>query len=274
MYSASKLVAIVAVLAASSLAYASPPDLWVCADRSNLPYSNDSRQGFENKLALMVARDLGRTLHYVWWPASPTFASKIFRRGACDIIMGVPSKAYDLAEPTEPYYTSSFVFVTRRERNLRISSFDDPVLRTVRIGLPVVDDGATPAAHELAQRGLIRNVVGYNPYGDLSKANQPAELVKAVARGDIDVAIAWGPLAGYFAQQSSVPLQLTPICTSRKPGSLPQVFSISIGVRPGEEDLRARLNSELALRRNQIHQLLLSYGVPLLQQGSSTRLCK
>jgi mxaJ protein len=274
MYSAFRLLAVCVVLAGSSLAYAFPVDLWVCADRKNLPYSNDRGEGFENKLAQMIAQDLDRTLHYVWWPPSPTLARKIFLRGACDMIMGVPSKAFDLAEPTDPYYTSSFVFVTRRDRNLRISSFDDPALRTVRIGFPVVDDGATPAAHELAQRGLIRNVVGYNPYGDLSKENQPAELVKAVARGDIDVAIAWGPLAGYFAQQSSMPLELTPICSSARPESLPQVFSISIGVRRGKEDLRAQLNAELARRRTEIHKLLLSYGVPLVQQDSSMRLCK
>ena len=274
MYSAFKLLALCLALAGSSVAYASSPDLWVCADRSNLPYSNERGEGFENKLAQLIAQDLGRTLHYVWWPASPTFARKVFLRGACDLTMGVPSKAYDLAEPTVPYYTSSFVFVTRRDRHLRISSFDDPALRTVRIGLPVVDDGATPAARELAQRGLRGNVVGYNPFGDLSKEDQPAELVKAVARSEIDVAIAWGPLAGYFAQQSSVPLKLTSICSSEKPGSLPQVFSISIGVRRGEEDLRAQLNTELARRRTQIHKLLLSYGLPLLQQDFSTRLCK
>ena len=274
MCSAFKLLALCLALAGSSVAYASSPDLWVCADRKSLPYSNERGEGFENKLAQMVAKDLSRTLQYVWWPPSQTFARKLFLRGACDVIMGVPSKAYDLAEPTHPYYTSSFVFVTRRDRNLRISSFDDPALRTVRIGLPVVDDGATPAAHELAQRGLTRSVVGYNPFGDLSKENQPAELVKAVAKGDIDVAVAWGPLAGYFTQQSSVPLKLTPICTSARLGSLPQVFSISIGVRHGEEDLLAQLNAELARRRTQIRSLLLSYGVPLLQQDSSTRLCK
>jgi len=274
MSSACRILALFAVLTASLLACASSGDLWVCADRNNLPYSNARGEGFENRLAQLVANDLGRTLHYVWWPASPTFAHKIFRRGACDVIMGVPAKGYDLAEPTTPYYTSSYVFVTRRERNLRIRSFDDPTLRTARIGLPVVDDGSTPAAQELAQHGLIRNVVGYNPFGNLSKDNQPAEVVKAVARGDVDVAIAWGPLAGYFAQQSSVPLALTQICPSAAVRSLPQVFSISIGVRHGEENLRTRLNAELARRRRQIHKLLVSYGVPLLAPDSASRPCQ
>lgn len=274
MYSVSKLLAIFIVLTGGTLAYASSADLWVCADRSNLPYSNEQGQGFENKLAEMVSHDLGRTLHYVWWPASPTFARKVFRRGACNVIMSVPSKGYDLAEPTDPYYTSSFVFVTRRASNLQIHSFDDSALRSVRIGLPVVDDGVTPAAQELAKRGLIRNVVGYNPFSNLAQQNQPAELIKAVARGDIDVGIAWGPVAGYFAQQTTGPLSLIPICTGNDPGALPQVFQISIGVRKGEEYLRAQLNIELARRRNQIRKLLVSYGVPMLQEASVSKLCQ
>jgi len=255
-------------------AMAATHDLWVCADRNNLPYSNERGEGFENKMAEMVARDLGLSLHYVWWPASPTFAHKIFRRGACDVIMGVPSRGYDLAEPTHPYYRSSYVFVTRRDRNLRIASFDDPSLRALRIGLPVVDDASTPSAQELSRRGLITNVRGYNPFGNLSKANQPAEVVNAVARNEVDVAIAWGPVAGYAALKSAVALVLTPICTGADSDAAPQSFEISVGVRRGEEDLLRRLDTELIRRKKRIHRLLVSYGVPLLSLQSSPGLCK
>jgi mxaJ protein len=267
MYSGFKTVAFIAIALASSVALAEPPDLWVCADRNNLPYSNDREQGFENKLAQMIAQDLGRKLQYVWWPASPTLSRKIFRRGACDVIMGVPSKDYDLAEPTHPYYRSSYVFVTRRDGGHAISSFDDPALKTERIGLHVVDDGFTPAAQELATRGLIQNVVGYSIFGNLAKENPSADLIRAVAHGDVGVAIAWGPLAGYFAERSTVPLQLTAICAASVHTSLPVSFSISIGVRHGEDALLAQLNSELDLRRSEIHALLLSYGVPLLDSA-------
>lgn len=258
----------------ATFAFAAQPDLWVCADRNNLPYSNDQQQGFENKLAEMVAKDLGRNLQYVWWPASPTLSRKVFRRGACDLIMGIPAKGYDLAEATQPYYRSSYVFVTRRDRHLAIQSFDDPALHTARIGLHVVDDGFTPAAQELASRGIIRNVVGYSIFGNLAQQNPSANLIQAVAHGDVDVAIVWGPLAGYFAQRSSVALELTPICAGSVHTALPVAFDISIGVRRDEESLRQQLNSELDRRRSDIHKLLLSYGVPVTEQESNPRTCK
>jgi quinoprotein dehydrogenase-associated probable ABC transporter substrate-binding protein len=273
MYLVSKALALLVLL--STIAFAADAqELWVCADRNNLPYSNDRAQGFENKLAEMVAHDLGRTLGYVWWPASPTFAHKVFRKGACDIIMGIPSKGYELAEPTAPYYGSSYVFVSRSDRHLAVQSFDDPSLKTVKIGLHVVDDGFTPAAQELASRGIIRNVVGYSIFGNLAKENPAADLMRAVAQGDVDVAIAWGPLAGYFAQHSAVPLQLTPICAASVKTGLPVSFNISIGVRHDEEALREQLNQELARRQDDIHALLLSYGVPLLDKDLSSRSCK
>lgn len=274
MYSAYRVLALFIVLSATHLFAAEPQVLWVCADRNNLPYSNDRQQGFENKLAEMVAHDLGRRLQYVWWPASPTFARKVFRKGACDMIMGIPSKGYDLAEPTQPYYRSSYVFVSKRDRQLAIDSFDDPALKTVKIGLHVVDDGFTPAAQELASRGIIRNVVGYSIFGNLAKENPSSDLIRAVARGEVDVAIAWGPLAGYFAQHSSIPLQLTPICASSVKTSLPVSFEISMGVRRDQENLRQQLNQEIARRRDQIQALLLSYGIPLLDRNSNSRSCK
>jgi quinoprotein dehydrogenase-associated probable ABC transporter substrate-binding protein len=222
----------------------------------------------------MVAQDLGRKLQYVWWPASPTLSRKVFRRGACDLIMGIPSKGYDLAEATTPYYSSSYVFVTRRESGHAIQSFDDPSLKTLRIGLHVVDDGFTPAAQELASRGIIGNVVGFNVFGNLAKQNPSADLIRAVENHDVDVAIAWGPLAGYFAQHSAVALDLTPICAASVHTSLPVTFSISIGVRPGEDALREQLNSEIAKRQTDIRALLLSYGVPLRDAETSPGTCK
>jgi mxaJ protein len=274
MYLVSKLAIFPLILFVSAAFAAEPQDLWVCADRNNLPYSNDRQQGFENKLADMVARDLGRRLQYVWWPASPTFARKVFRKGACDIIMGIPAKGYDLAEPTQPYYSSSYVFVSKRDRQLRVQSFDDASLKTVKIGLHVVDDGFTPAAQELATRGIIRNVVGYSIFGNLAKDNPSSDLMWAVAQGDVDVAIAWGPLAGYFAQHSRLPLRLTPICPASVRTSLPVSFDISMGVRRDEEALREQLNQEIARRRDDIDSLLLSYGIPLFDKASISRSCK
>ena len=274
MSSVSKVLSVVVAVLVASAAFASTPDLWVCADANNLPFSNKQQQGFENKLAEMIAHDLGRSLQYVWWPPSPTLSQKIFRRGACDLIMGIPSKGYDLAEPTRAYYTSSYVFVTRHSSDHAIDSFNDPALRTMRIGLHVIDDGFTPAAQELASRGIVRNVVGYSVFGNLGKSNPSANLIRAVSHGDVDVAVAWGPLAGYFARQSSVPLDVTPVCATSVRTSLPVAFSISIGVRRGEDALRNQLDAELVRRANEIHTLLVSYGVPVLPANSTSRTCQ
>lgn len=274
MSSAFESVVVVITIALSSLAFGESKALWVCADGNNLPFSNRQEQGFENKLAQMVAQDLGRPLRYIWWPASPTFARRVFRNGACDMMMGIPASHYDLADATQPYYTSTYVFVTKLDRHLAIRSFDDPSLRTIRVGLHVIDDGYTPAAQELAARGIIRNVVGYNIFGNLATPNPSADLIRAVVAGDVDVAVAWGPLAGYFAQRSSVPLKLTEICRAKVAAGAPVTFSIAMGVRHGEPELRDQLNAEISRRHDEIRRLLLSYGVPLVSPAAEARLCQ
>lgn len=272
MYSAFKWVASGLLVGVASLAIAEPAVLRVCADSNNLPYSNLQKQGFENKLAQMVARDLGKQLKYVWWPLSPMRSQRMFRAGVCDVIMGIPVNG-DLALPTRPYYTSSYVFVTREDRRLKLRSFDDPQLHILRIGLPMVQDDGTPAEAELQRRGIIRNVVGYSVFGDASKPNPPEDLLKAVAAGKVDVAIAWGPIAGYFARESRVPLKITAICQS--PGSaVPLSFEIGMGVRPGDTVLRDELNAEVVRRHKEIQSLLRSYGVPVGEPASESRLCK
>jgi len=274
MCSAYRRAAICILMFAGSLAFASPPLLRVCADSNNLPYSNDKREGFENKLAVMVAQDLGRQLQYVWWPHSPMRAHRYFRAGICDLVMELPA-GDDLAQATRPYYRSSYVFVTRRDEHGPVHSFDDPYLKTARIGLHVVvgDDAALlPPARELLTRGIVRNVVGYSVFGDFSQPNPPAELVQAVAKRNIDLAIAWGPLAGYFAQRSTVPLDVTPVCSQSS--ALPLSFNMSMGVRRGDSTLLAQLNSEIGRRHEEIRNLLQGYGVPLLDPVSESRSCQ
>ncbi len=270
---ACRAVVVIIVALASASAFGQTKELWVCADGNDLPFSNVHGQGFENKLAEIVARDLGRKLQYVWWPTSPRFAARVFRNGACDMIMGVPSKGYELADTTQPYYTSTYVFVSKRARHLAFHSFDDPSLKTVKIGLHVVSDGFTPAAQELANRGIVRNVVGYNIFGNLGTENPSANLVQAVEHGEVDVAVAWGPQAGYFAQTSPVPLAVTPICPSAH-SNFPVTFSIGMGVHHGDDSLLGLLNQEIRRRQKDIRSLLRSYGVPLVDRASESRSCQ
>jgi mxaJ protein len=239
--------------------------LVVCADPNNLPFSNDKLEGFENKLAELVGRDLGLPVRYLWLPQRRGFVRNTLRAHRCDVIMGVPS-SFELARPTEPYYRSTYVFVSRKDRHLHLRSFDDPRLHRLRVGVHVIGDdyANVPPAAALAQRHIIRNVVGYSIYGDYSQPDPPARLIDAVARGDIDVAIAWGPLAGYFARRAAVPLEVVPVSPQIDVPFLPFVFDIAMAVRRGDDTLRVRLDSVLERHRAEIGRLLEHYGVPLL----------
>jgi len=237
----------------------------VCADPNNLPFSNDREEGFENKIAALIARDLGTRLEYTWWAQRRGFVRNTLNAGKCDVIMGVPT-SYGMVSATEAYYRSTYVFVRRKDRRLHIASLDDPQLRRLRIGVHLIGDdySNTPAVQSLARRGLAKNVVGYTVYGDYSKPNPPAELVHAVARGDVDIAVVWGPLAGYFAGREPVPLDLVPVSPPIDGAALPYVYDIAIGVRHRDTMRLAVLDRELHRRRSEITQLLSEYGVPLL----------
>lgn len=261
---AAAAIAIVVVIASSGvivLRHASV--LRVCADPNNLPFSNQQREGFENRLADLIARDLHARVEYTWWAQRRGFIRHTLNAGQCDVVMGVP-RHFDLTATTRPYYRSSYVFVTRADRHLQLQSFDDPRLRTLRIGVQMIGDdfANTPPAHALSARGIIANVEGYMIYGDYAIANPPARIIDAVAHGDIDVAIAWGPLAGYFAHREPVPLLVQPVSAPPDLAHLPFTFEIALGVRRGNEALKARLNDILERRRPEIDRMLDEYGIP------------
>jgi mxaJ protein len=166
---------------------------------------------------------------------------------------------------TRPYYRSTYVFVSRARDNLKGLTLDDPRLRRLRIGVQMAGNDAanTPPAHALASRGIINNVRGYMLYGDYSKPNPPAEIVQAVERGDIDVAVVWGPLAGYFAAKSPVPLRVDPVIPWFADMQWPMQFDISVGVQNNNQELLKQIDKVLAARSGRIKQLLASYRVPI-----------
>jgi mxaJ protein len=263
---AALLAATVALVAAASTAETARV-LRVCADPNNLPFSNDRGEGFENRLADLIARDMGARVEYTWWAQRRGFVRNTLRAGDCDVLMGVPS-SYELARPTRPYYRSSYMFVTRAARGLDIRSFDDPALRDLRIGVHLIGDdyANAPPAHALSARGMIANVVGYSVYGNYAEPNPPARLVTAVARGDIDVAVVWGPLAGYFARLEDEPLALVPVSPEIDLPFLPFVFDIAMGVRRDDAALQERLDRILVRRAAEIDALLDEYHVPYVRR--------
>jgi mxaJ protein len=220
----------------------------VCSDPSNLPFSDAAGRGFENKIAQLIARDFGEQLQYTWLPQRLGFVRNTLGRGACDVIIGVPAN-YELASATVPYYRSSYVFVSR---HAGITSLDDAKLKSMKIGVQIAA-GGTPAVQALASRHLIDNMRGYPIAEGGAKT-----IVDGVAKGDVDVAIVWGPQAGYYAKG----LEITPVSPQIDPPFLPFVFDISMGVRRGDTKLRDRLDAEIERRRPDIDRILDAYGVP------------
>ncbi|HEV2763980.1 MAG TPA: substrate-binding domain-containing protein [Pyrinomonadaceae bacterium] len=250
-------------LATQQASSSEPRVLRVCADPNNLPFSNERGEGFENKIARLLADDMRAELRYTWWAQRRGFFRNTLRAGACDVVVGVPA-SFELALTTSPYYRSSYVFVYRKDKKLGLASFDDPALRRLKIGVQIIgDDGANaPPVHALAARGVVENVRGYTVYGDYSEESPPARVVEAAARGEVDVAVAWGPLAGYFARKTRVPLEVVPVSPQIDLPYLPFVFDISMGVRRGDDALRERLEDFLRRRRPDIERILDDYGVP------------
>jgi mxaJ protein len=241
-----------------------PAPLRVCADPNNLPFSNERGDGFENQLAEMIARDIGTRVSYTWWAQHRGFLRNTLNAGACDLVIGVPSHL-DRTDTTRPYYRSTYVFVSPRRRHLGLASLDDPALRRLRVGVQMIGDdfANSPPAHALSSRGIITNVVGYSVLGDYSQPNPPARIVEAVARGDVDAAIVWGPLAGYFAARQATPLDLTPVSPHADP-DLPFTFDIAMAVRRGDDRRRRLLDDFIVRRRAAIDRLLDAYHVPRL----------
>ena len=237
--------------------------LRVCADPNNLPFSNQRQQGFENKIADLIARELNVRVEYTWWAQRRGFVRNTLKAGLCDVIIGLPSSV-DLAQTTTPYYRSTYAFVYRKDSGLNLHSFDDGVLHKLRIGVQLIGDdfANSPPAHALSNRNIVQNVKGYSVYGDYAEANPPARIVEAVARREIDVAIVWGPLAGYFAKHQGVPLEVVPVSPAIDLPYLPFVFDISMGVRRGDNAFRDQLEQILALRSREIEKILDEYNVP------------
>jgi mxaJ protein len=238
--------------------------LRVCADPNNLPFSNRAGQGFENKLAELVARDLGERLQYSFAAQQPHFIRRTLDARQCDLLIGVPAGLEQIDE-TRPYYASTYVFVSRTADDLRLSSLSDPRLRALRIGVHLIAGEDTPPELALGELGIVDNVSGFMIYGDYSKPNPPARLIEALATRHIDVAAVWGPLGGYFARHAAVPLTVAPIAETARFAPLTFRYAIAMGVRKGDRARRERLDGVLARERPKIIALLQSYGVPLVE---------
>jgi mxaJ protein len=261
----SGLLAALPALALGSCNLVPQRTLTACADPNNLPFSNRAEQGFENKLASMIASDLHAQLKYIWWAQRRGYVRNTLNERSCDFWPGIASNV-EMVATSRPYYRSSYMFVTREAAKLTGLTLDDPRLKHLKIGVQMVGNDAsnTPPAHALALRGIIGNVRGYMLYGDYREPNPPAEIMKAVEQGDVDVALVWGPLAGYFAARSAVPLRLEPVTPWFADQQWPMQFDVSVGVQKDNQKLLHDVDRILVRRAPVINRLLANYHVPVV----------
>jgi len=259
------LAAATALLPRPLVAAPRQPILTVCADPNNMPFSNRAGEGFENRIAQLIAANLHMQVRYVWWAQRRGYLRNTLRDARCDLWPGIAAGSENVLT-TRPYYRSTYVFVTRRRAGLSGLTLDDPRLRSLSIGVQMVGNDATntPPAHAMARRGITQNVHGFMLYGNYATPNPPARIVNAVARGEVDVAMVWGPLAGYFASRSRIPLRLEPVTPAVDAGVWPMTYDIAVGVRRNEPQLRERIEQILVNRKPQIDAVLRDFHVPEL----------
>jgi len=257
------VLAALAMGCSSAQAAQQAPELRVCADPANLPYSQRDESGFENRIARLVAGDLGMRLSWFWQEQTRGFVRKTMGAGQCDVFIGVPA-GFDKVLRTRPYYRSSYVAVTRHG-DPPFAGFAPERLHARRFGVQLIgnDLAASPPGYALARAGAVDNVTGFLVYGD-GPAGQ--RMVDAVAGGGIDVALVWGPQAGWFAQRSAVPLDVVPV-QAPEGLAMPFEFAIAMGVRPGDTRLRDRLDEVLVRRKADIDAILDAYAVPRVGGG-------
>ena len=239
-----------------------PGVIRVCADPDNMPLSNQKGEGFEQKIAELVAKEWNAKVEYAWWPVRRGFFARALNGRYCDIAIQAPAD-FDMAGVTKPYFRSGYVFVTRKDSGLDLKSLADPRLKKLKIGVNILNSDAenTPPAMALSRYGVVGNLTGYPTF--YTDSVRPEDIIDAVAKKDIDVGIAWGPLAGYFAGKSPVPLTLQPLAERDSLTDFPFRFSIGMGVRRRDRALRDSLQTVLDRRAPEIQAILKQYRVPM-----------
>jgi mxaJ protein len=239
-----------------------PGLLRVCADPDNMPSSNDKGEGFENKLASMITKEWNSKLQYVWYPTRRGYF-RILNGMYCDVAMEAPA-GLDMAGATKPYFRSGYFFVSRQGSGLEnLSSLADPRLKKLKIGVNIYTSDAenSPPAMALSRYGVVGNLTGYSTFFS-EGGSRPEDIVNAVANKAVDVAIAWGPLAGYFGKKASTPLVLQPLPEKDSLSDTPFRYSIGLAIRRRDHDLRDSLQTFLDKHQPEIQALLKEYSVP------------
>lgn len=231
--------------------------LRVCADPANLPFSNKAGEGFENKIAELLADELGVPVRYTWFPQATGFVRNTLMARKCDIVIGI-SLGFELLQNSNPYYRSAYSLVYRPDNGLSLASLADPKLKELRLGVVA----GTPPASLLAKYRLLDRVRPYHLVADTRFHKPGKRMADDIAAGDVDVGVLWGPIAGFYSQNQDPPLKVVPLPTNA--GEVRMDYRITMGLRFNEPDWKRRINDLIKRKQPEINAILMDYGVPLL----------
>jgi quinoprotein dehydrogenase-associated probable ABC transporter substrate-binding protein len=234
-------------------------ELKVCADPNNLPFSDEKKEGFENKIAELVGAGLDLKVDYVWFPQIIGFVRNTLRAHLCDLVMGTVA-GDEIMQTTNPYYFTTYVMFYRSDKGLEFTGLQDPRLSSLRFGVVA----GTPPADLLARYDLMSHAKPYALTVDTRAASPTHDMVQDVVDGTIDVGLLWGPIAGYYRKHDGLPLTLVPL--KSEPGAARMEYHIAMGVRANEPEWRRRINAAIVKRQEDITAILRDYGVPLLNE--------
>lgn len=234
-------------------------ELKVCADPNNLPFSDEKKEGFENKIAELMGAELGLKVDYVWFPQVIGFVRNTLRARLCDLVMGTVA-GDEIMQTTNPYYFTSYVMLYRSDKALAAEGPQDPHLASLRLGVV----GGTPPADLLARHDLMAHTKPYALMVDTRFETPTHEMVQDIIDRTIDVGFLWGPIAGYYRKHDTLPLTLVPL--KSEPGAARMAYHIAMGVRANEPEWRRRINAAILKRQVEITAILRDYGIPLLNE--------
>jgi quinoprotein dehydrogenase-associated probable ABC transporter substrate-binding protein len=239
------------------------PNLFrACADPHDLPFSNEGGEGFENKIAELLAHKLGKSVAYTFYPDATGFIRNTLNAHRCDVVLGI-AQGDDLVQPTSPYYRTSYAAAYRQDGPLKgMESLSDPRLKTAKIGIVA----GTPPATYLAMNGLLGQIKSYQLGVDTRYDSSTHDMMDDLDKGEIDVALLWGPFAGYYASKAKTPTAVVPLV--KEQSGPPMVFRIVMGVRHSDQNWKRALNKLISENQDEIQAILRSYGVPLLDENN------
>ena len=245
-----------------SLELVDPNVFRACGDPRNMPFSDDKGEGFENKLAELFATKLGKKLSYTYFPQATGFVRMTLGSFRCDVIIGFP-QGDDQAQVTIPYYRTTYALIFKPGTGLDgVTTIADPKLKDKRIGVVA----KTPPSTIMAMDGLLAHVKSYPLFIDTRADSSAQAMIDDLKKGEIDVGVLWGPMAGYYAKQSDPPLTVVPLL--KETAGAPLMFRIGMAVRPSDQEWKRTLNRLIMENQSEINKLLISYNIPILDESN------